>query len=1169
MLKARLTVMVCAYALAATAAFAQNSYVFQLPGQTGLTQDIVGKGDDDFSRSLTSTGPAKSYAITAAPTGTKFFVLAPGGIYSADATISAGAFASATLSTPTPISAIAGVPSVAQVTPDGKYLLAVSTHFYILDATTGGPIVNAPPDTGVVGTPVGVAVSHDAKTAWVLSNSGFSSSTIMAVNLANFQITGQMNLPAAASSITLSPGNLLYVSGMGTALFEVDPASMALTSSGQIPISGVAGPLQFTPDGRTAYFLNGQTCTSCSPLFKLDITSHAVSTIPPDGNTPPVIDQVLVAGNDRVFAFSKAKKKLWTVTPTPLSLTDSSFSGVSTAGNVAAVAVSNEHPTSRYLYLSVDDQSLTLYRVNLGTNQVDRTSGLDPHQFTVLTFVPIPARTGGSTLFQINASQNVPAGTTTMVIAQVLDDAGHPVLGAPVTFSTSVTSSCAGVSIATPSMVTTAEGWAQTAVTVPSSGGTCSVKLTAGTKSVDFQLSVGPGSGTVPQMSIDSGDGQLLRQNQSTFETGQPLTVKVTDAAGNPLPGVAVDFAVTGIGSLSSPNPSNSKTGADGKVAIDFVTGTIDNGGRFELSKVTASSVFGSVDFDETAQDAKINSLVSPKVRIVSPASGRISIPEGGVGVISTEVIASDLPGPIPNVGLRLEDSRTFRTSSDVSCQGLSRSDANGISLCNALVTCQTGLFLPSDLPPINVVVGEYQAIPIIITVTKGLPSLLKAISPSDQSGNPSDVFSLRAIVTDGCGHPAVNFGNLVWSAVPGTPGSVRLANAQTTTDINGVSSVQVTLGQTAGLARVQLSAPGLAPIIFNLTTNISVSGISLVSGGGQSAVVGAPFNPLIFFVRDGSNNPLPNLLVTFSATGGATVNPTSLKTDGNGQVQTVVTAGSTPGNITVTATVGSASTTATLSSHLSGAQVTKSSFTNAASGTVGMTPCGFVTVTGTGVAPGVQGVVSPETFFFGAYPYSLAGLSITVNNIPAPIQAVANDQFGQRANFQAPCELTGDTATVVVTANGVSTTVTGVPVFPVQPGIFTYTGSNNKLYGAVIREADGSYVTSANQARQGEKLYVVVTGLGQATPTLVTNSVGTGTQNVNLPVAVFLGDKGLPALSARYLFGWVGAYLVEFQVPADAPTGPDQKLIVVALVNNAQDFVVGNTVLLPGVIAP
>ena len=56
--------------------------------------------------------------------------------------------------------------------------------------------------------------------------------------------------------------------------------------------------------------------------------------------------------------------------------------------------------------------------------------------------------------------------------------------------------------------------------------------------------------------------------------------------------------------------------------------------------------------------------------------------------------------------------------------------------------------------------------------------------------------------------------------------------------------------------------------------------------------------------------------------------------------------------------------------------------------------------------------------------PYSLAGLSITVNNIPVPIQSVANDQFGQHANFQAPCELTGSSATVVVTVNGASTTV-------------------------------------------------------------------------------------------------------------------------------------------------
>jgi uncharacterized protein (TIGR03437 family) len=141
------------------------------------------------------------------------------------------------------------------------------------------------------------------------------------------------------------------------------------------------------------------------------------------------------------------------------------------------------------------------------------------------------------------------------------------------------------------------------------------------------------------------------------------------------------------------------------------------------------------------------------------------------------------------------------------------------------------------------------------------------------------------------------------------------------------------------------------------------------------------------------------------------------------------------------------------------------------------------------------------------------------------------------------------------------------VPVLQVQPGIFTYTGPNNKLYGAVIREVDGTYVTATNPAHQGEKVYVVTTGLGQTTPTLVTNSAGTGNQNVILPTAVFLSGRGIPALSARYMFGWVGAYLVEFQIPADSPTGPDQSLIVIETSTDGSTFLgVSNTVLLPAV---
>jgi uncharacterized protein (TIGR03437 family) len=180
------------------------------------------------------------------------------------------------------------------------------------------------------------------------------------------------------------------------------------------------------------------------------------------------------------------------------------------------------------------------------------------------------------------------------------------------------------------------------------------------------------------------------------------------------------------------------------------------------------------------------------------------------------------------------------------------------------------------------------------------------------------------------------------------------------------------------------------------------------------------------------------------------------------------------------------------------------------------------------------------------------------------PLQVVANQGGVQQVNFQAPCELTVGLATVVITINGASTTVNGVVVFPIQPGIFTYPGPNSKLYGAVIRESDGSYVTPSSLAHRGEKYYMVVTGLGQTTPAAITNAAGTGAQAVNVPIVVGVKDLGVPVLSVRYLERYIGAYLIEFQIPVDAPLGTDQALAVAAFVNG--NYIFGNSVFLPGV---
>jgi uncharacterized protein (TIGR03437 family) len=245
------------------------------------------------------------------------------------------------------------------------------------------------------------------------------------------------------------------------------------------------------------------------------------------------------------------------------------------------------------------------------------------------------------------------------------------------------------------------------------------------------------------------------------------------------------------------------------------------------------------------------------------------------------------------------------------------------------------------------------------------------------------------------------------------------------------------------------------------------------------------------------------------------------------------------------------------------GPSITATSFVNAASSVAGLVPCGLGTVTGPGLASGIQGVVSGLSAF-GPLPYTLANLSMTVNGVPAPIEAVANQNGVQSVNFQTPCETAGSTsATVSITISGVSTTVTSVPVLAAQPGIFTYAGPNNLPYAAVI--GNGNYITPSNLAQPGQTYYVVVTGLGQTNPPMTTNNPGAAGQNVVPTLIVGVNNNGVPVVSAYALPDQIGVYLVGFMIPANTPasSGP-VPLSVAAVVNGT--VVYSNSVYLAGI---
>jgi uncharacterized protein (TIGR03437 family) len=253
------------------------------------------------------------------------------------------------------------------------------------------------------------------------------------------------------------------------------------------------------------------------------------------------------------------------------------------------------------------------------------------------------------------------------------------------------------------------------------------------------------------------------------------------------------------------------------------------------------------------------------------------------------------------------------------------------------------------------------------------------------------------------------------------------------------------------------------------------------------------------------------------------------------------------------------------------GPTLTASSFTNTASGAIGLVACGLANATGSGLATTVTGVISAS--LFGPLPYALGPISsLTVNSVPAPISSVSNQNGVQQVTFQVPCEAQPGAATVVININGNSTTITGVQVLPAQPGIFTYAGPNNKPYAAIIRAKDGTYVTPSSSMHRNETYYVILTGMGQTSPAASTDNPGNGQATVAQAV-VGVNNQGVPVVSSTYLQGAIGVYIIGFQVPSDAstlasiPNGTDVPFSVGVFLNNQVTY--SNNTFVPSLTNP
>ena len=1151
--------VICLFFAAAGLQAQGQQEVFGLPGANSTGNTVQVFSSNPFSNVNTFTAGAGTFQLLAKPDGSKFYAIANSG--SSTVTVVPNGFTNARS-----LVNLGTQATAAAISEDGKRLAVAAGLLHIFDTTSDTDIVPNGISIGAAVTTFDVVASLDGATFYALGSNSSGGSVLAAVNASTGQITASLPITGPTIGVSVAPNGLIYVTAPNQIL-EINPATLTATPGGAILVNanscGTAclhgpGKVVFTPDGLNGFIIN-QTPNTGSVLLQIGLSSHAVVNTVPYSAFGVSIDQLQVLNSSTILGYSSQNQSIYVIGISPngsLNTGVYAFPGIPSS-TVQAFALSNEVPIGgrsnpQSLYAAANG---TIYAGDLPSSTV---TGHFPLSTDVRGLAVAGAATTGTlpaTLLQYGNNQTIaPNGVSLPVVLRVIDNNGKPISGITVNFGSN------NGSVSPVSATTGTNGYAVTYVTAPGTTGTLNVTATAGAQTTLYTMSVGT-SGVGPAIggiSIIAGQGQILYENHNTGIDGSHLIVQVNDTNGKPISGAQVTFAVTqGIGSLTSmasqpgtiPGSVVLTTDVNGQAYADFLSTTVgQNGIGFGSTTVTASAPgAGSVNFFVTT----VPQGSPATVRQLKPNVGDVLTGQAGTTIPGAVVVAvtSATGLAIPNVSVRIigsPDPINFpnATCKDPTGNGLLTSAADGTATCDLVLNGKVG----TGTFQVNVGYSITTTAPFVIQITAGPPGVVKITQGNNQSGTPGQRLPLALVV-----QVSDLFGNVL-SSVPVTwtvlnPGAVTLSSVSSSTDVNGNASALATLGSIAGNAQVRVTAGGISTT-FTLTVNIPSAAIQKVSGDGQITLIGTAFgSPVVVKVLDTNGNPVQGATVTFTVTSGnASLSSSSVPTGANGQASINVTAGPNAGTIVVTAATSTFSTNFILTSRLPGpSNVT---FANAASfqginPPTPVSPGEIVIIGGTGIAPGVQGLVTAYNIL-GEPQLSLAGVSVTFNGVTAPIFYVmtATGQPDQVA-VQVPFETQPGTASVVINSAGGGSGTFTVQVAPYAPGIFETTFGGQKF--AVALRPDGSYISPSNPAHPGETIVIYVTGLGQTTPPTATGNAGVPGQSVAAPLAIGVNNGGVPFTSANYALGMVGVYAIALQIPSDTQTGPAQPIGVVA----------------------
>ena len=199
------------------------------------------------------------------------------------------------------------------------------------------------------------------------------------------------------------------------------------------------------------------------------------------------------------------------------------------------------------------------------------------------------------------------------------------------------------------------------------------------------------------------------------------------------------------------------------------------------------------------------------------------------------------------------------------------------------------------------------------------------------------------------------------------------------------------------------------------------------------------------------------------------------------------------------------------------------------------VSPGEFIALFGTGLAGDTETAPPP-------YPSTLNGVTVLINNIPAPLRSVSATQI----NCLVPYATAGSMATIVVQNGTASSNAVTVPLAPTSPSVFSVNQSGTGL-GAVLH-ADYTAVSASKPAAAGETVLVFLTGMGTVDPPVPDGTAGGSNPVSNTtasPINALVAGAPATVVFSGLAPGFPGLYQMNVTLPSALPVTGNARLAI------------------------